>query len=419
MSKSMIKHISSGFAHLHWTVSELTQYVRDLIDSDHYMQDVNVVGELSNVSRPKSGHIYFSLKDSKSVIQCVVWRSIAARSVYLPENGDKVILRGNVSLYQAGGRCQLYVNSIQTIGAGDALLQTEVLKEKLALEGLFDSDKKIQLPEFPLRILIVTSPDAAAYYDMLNVIERRWPIANTQLISTVVQGVEAPQEIVKALDVAKGIGADVILLGRGGGSPDDLIAFNAENVVRAVAEMTIPIVAGIGHETDLTLVDLAADVRAPTPSAAAELATPDYRVVYQQLNIQMERAKDAINSTVKNYSLKVDEMEAMLNAFSPVTIINHARHRLVHTYDLFVVRIRELIVEKRSSANRFVYTLIGLKPTETLNRGYSIVVDSNSDKIIIDGNEVEKGQLLDIVMSKGKIIVEVVDVFLEEEPYDR
>ena len=419
MSKSMIKHISSGFAHLHWTVSELTQYVRDLIDSDHYMQDVNVVGELSNVSRPKSGHIYFSLKDSKSVIQCVVWRSIATRSVYLPENGDKVILRGNVSLYQAGGRCQLYVNSIQTIGAGDTLLQTEVLKEKLALEGLFDSDKKIQLPEFPLRILIVTSPDAAAYYDMLNVIERRWPIANTQLISTVVQGVEAPQEIVKALDVAKGIGADVILLGRGGGSPDDLIAFNAENVVRAVAEMTIPIVAGIGHETDLTLVDLAADVRAPTPSAAAELATPDYRVVYQQLNTQMERAKDAINSTVKNYSLKVDEMEAMLNAFSPVTIINYARHRLVHTHDLFVVRIRELIVEKRSSANRFVYTLIGLKPTETLNRGYSIVVDSNSDKIIIDGNEVEKGQLLDIVMSKGKIIVEVVDVFLEEEPYDR
>ena len=146
MSKSMIKHISSGFAHLHWTVSELTQYVRDLIDSDHYMQDVNVVGELSNVSRPKSGHIYFSLKDSKSVIQCVVWRSIATRSVYLPENGDKVILRGNVSLYQAGGRCQLYVNSIQTIGAGDALLQTEVLKEKLALEGLFDSDKKILLP---------------------------------------------------------------------------------------------------------------------------------------------------------------------------------------------------------------------------------------------------------------------------------
>ena len=410
----MNEMISFGFPSFHWTVSELTQYVRELIDSDNLMQDVSVTGELSNVSRPKSGHIYFALKDSESVIQCVIWRSISSRSVYLPVDGDQVMIQGYVSIYPAGGRYQLYVSAIKLIGTGDLLLQTEMLKDKLDAEGLFDQEKKSKLPEFPITIVIVTSPDAAAYHDMLNVITRRWPIANIKLVPTVVQGPEAPAEIVKALDIADQFVADVILLGRGGGSPDDLIAFNSEDVVRAVASMNTPLVAGIGHETDFTLVDFAADVRAPTPSVAAEISTPDYRVVYQQLNVQMERASEAIVTTIRHNMLKLDEMSTLLRVFSPANIISHERQRLAHIRDLFFISIRDLFISMRSSVNKFEHTLLGLKPIETLNRGYSIVMRPNSDKSLTDSNKVTKGELLDIIMSKGKIIVEVVDVVSKE-----
>lgn len=399
--------MSFRFPGIHWTVSELTNYVRDLFENDHQMHDVAVIGELSNVSRPQSGHLYFSLKDEESTIQCVMWRNVASRLVYFPRDGDRVIAYGNVTIYPSGGRYQLYASAIESAGAGDLLLQTEILKDKLDAEGLFNPDTKVKLPTLPATIAIITSPSAAAYHDMLHVITRRWPIAKVQLVPTSVQGSEAPIEIVDALNAADDLNVDVILLGRGGGDVEDLAAFNSENVVRAIAATTTPLVSGIGHETDFTLADFAADVRAPTPSAAAEMATPDHKSLREKIYGDSERILEAVASKIQMSSMKLDEIDGVLRALSPTNAIQSARQRLDHLSSISVSGIRNNIRAKRLTLEKFDHLLFSLGPDATMDRGYAIVTRVGTTEIISDPNVISKGQLLDVLVAKGKFEVEV------------
>jgi len=410
----MAMQMSFRFPGVHWTVSELTRYVQDLFENDHQMHDVAVIGELSNVSRPRSGHVYFSLKDEGSTIQCVMWRNVASRLVYFPRDGDRVIAYGNVTVYPTGGRYQLYASAIDSAGAGDLLLQTDILKEKLAAEGLFNPDTKVKLPTLPASIALITSPSAAAYHDMLHVIHRRWPIAKVQLVPTSVQGSEAPVEIVNALTIADDLNVDVILLGRGGGDVEDLAAFNSEDVVRAIAATTTPLVSGIGHETDFTLSDFASDVRAPTPSAAAEMATPDQNSLREKIHGDSERILEIIATKIQMSSMKLDEIDGMLRSLSPTNTIQISRQRLDHIRSVYVSDIRNYIGSKRLHLDKLDHLLFSLGPHATLDRGYAIVTKVGTAEIISDSDVISKGQSLDVLVAKGKFEVEVGKIASQE-----
>jgi exodeoxyribonuclease VII large subunit len=265
----------SLFASVQWTVSTLTKYIRDLLETDVPLQDVWVEGEISNLSRPASGHVYFTLKDAGASLRSVMWKTSAARSKLVLQDGMAVDVHGKIGVYEVGGQYQLYVDQIRPVGQGALFQEFQRLKALLEAEGLFESERKRPIPEFPKRIGIITSGTGAAIEDMLNTLRRRLPLVEVIFAPAPVQGDEAPQKLVEAIAALNNLDTkpDVILLARGGGSIEDLWAFNDERVVRAVAGSQVPIICGVGHETDFTLSDFAADMRAPTPTAAAELAT--------------------------------------------------------------------------------------------------------------------------------------------------
>ena len=283
-----------------YTISSLTTYIRTLFEADERLTDVWVQGEISNFTRASSGHWYFTLKDAGSALKSVMWRSQTARQTFTPNHGDAVLAHGYVSVYEASGQYQLYVDALQPAGRGDLHQRFELLKAKLEAEGLFDAEHKRPLPPLPRRIGVVTSPTAAAFQDVLNVLARRYPLAEVILSPTLVQGDDAPPQIVAALEAIQRAGVDVILLVRGGGSLEDLWAFNDERVARAVYASPLPVVSGVGHEIDFTIVDFVADRRAPTPSAAAETITP-YTV-------------DDLAAAVQNYGARLaDEVTAQID----------------------------------------------------------------------------------------------------------
>src|SRR5512136_2978956 len=271
------------------TVGALTRYIREMFEVDYRLQDVWVEGEVSVVSRPSSGHIYFTLKDAAAQIACVMWKSAAPTFGALLVHGGQILAHGKVSVYEPRGSYQLYVDRVQPQGLGDLHAQFELLKARLEAEGLFAPERKRPLPEFPHRIGLVTSPTGAVIRDICNVLARRWPLVEVVLAPTQVQGEDAPPQIVAALDALYRRDdlahiVDVIIVARGGGSLEDLWAFNDERVARKIAESPVPVVSGVGHETDFTIADFVADVRAPTPSAAAELITPDRAEFEAQLD---------------------------------------------------------------------------------------------------------------------------------------
>ena len=255
-----------------WAVSDLTRYLRELLESDERLQDIWVTGEVSNFSRPASGHVYFTIKDSSASLRCVMWRNAVLRQSFIPRDGEAIDVHGSISIYEAGGQYQLYADLFRQ--AGEGALYAEFLRRKALLEaeGLFAPERKRPIPARPKRIGIVTSPTGAALQDMLNTLRRRYPLVEVVLAPTPVQGDEAPLSIIKALqDVVRLADPDVIILARGGGSIEDLWAFNDEKLARAIAASPAPVITGVGHETDFTIADFVADLRAPTPTAAAEL----------------------------------------------------------------------------------------------------------------------------------------------------
>lgn len=392
-----------------WTVSDVNRYIRTALEADYRLKDITVTGELSNVSRPSSGHFYFTLKDSSAQLRCVVWKTHAARLVYRPRDGDRVEAHGAISVYEAGGQYQLYADSIRLSGAGDLFRQFAELKARLEAEGLFDPGRKRPLPSRPRRAAVVTSPTGAALRDMLNVIRRRWPSLEVVLCPTPVQGGDAPPQIVSAIAAANSLKPDLIIIARGGGSIEDLWAFNDEDVVRAIAASASPTISGVGHETDFTLADFAADLRAPTPSAAAELATPDRAELGAGLRGLAGRLADALNSRLREQRWALAGRAAVLRGLSPRAQLSNSRQRLDDLLARTLTAAQHRLQMERQREEGLARQLESLSPLAVLQRGFAVVTRAGTAEVIRSAAAVSPGDRLDVRVSEGKFGVEVVE----------
>lgn len=390
-----------------WTVSELTAYIRELFAIDYRLQDLEVSGEISNFTRARSGHLYFTLKDAGAQIKCVMWRSAAERLFFQPEEGDAVVANGRISVYEAGGVYQLYVEHMQPAGRGNLAVAFEQLKQRLADEGLFEVAHKKPIPLTPRKIGIVTSADAAALRDILNVLNRRYPLVSVLIAPTLVQGADAPPQIARALQWLDGRSdIDTIIVARGGGSIEDLWAFNDERVARAIFAAQHPIITGVGHETDFTIADFVADQRAPTPSAAAELATPDIEEIRPLLQGYAAMLRADLDDLIRQKRWQVQTLARALTHLSPQARLDNTRQRL----DVTSARLdRALTSQLVHVRNRLAVAEVGLtavSPLATLSRGYAIVRHPDG-RLVRAAAEVAAGDGLTIQVADGQFTVEV------------
>jgi exodeoxyribonuclease VII large subunit len=365
-----------------WSVTDLTRHIRELLVSDDLLTDLWVIGEVSNVSRPTSGHVYFTLKDASASLRCVMWRNTAVRQIFLPRDGDAVEVHGAIDVYEAGGVYQLYADAIRPAGEGALFQEFLRLKARLEAEGLFDPGRKRPLPRWPHRIGVITSPTGAALRDILDTLRRRYPVARVILAPTPVQGVEAPAGIVSALqDVNRLAHPDVIILARGGGSIEDLWAFNDERVARAIVASQAPVVTGVGHETDFTIADFAADLRAPTPTAAAELVVPNRLDLLSALSELQGRLDRSVMTLASARRWTLIDRANRLRLYSPASRLRGERQRLddlgrrfgaafAHSFQLSRVRLSGL--EQR---------LGSLNPMAVLGRGFAVVSLPDGDLV--------------------------------------
>jgi exodeoxyribonuclease VII large subunit len=392
-----------------WTVSDLTRYLRELLESDELLQDVWVKGEVSNFSRPASGHLYFTLKDSSASLRCVIWRNAVIRQSFTPRDGDAVEVHGAISVYEMGGQYQLYADLFRPAGEGALYQEFLRVKAMLEAEGLFAPERKRPIPARPTRIGIVTSRTGAALQDMLNTLRRRYPLVVVILAPTPVQGDEAPAGIITALhDLEKIAQPDVIILARGGGSIEDLWAFNDERVARAIAASPIPVITGVGHETDFTIADFVADLRAPTPTAAAELATPnqaDLRLDLAELNDHLNRLLQSGTSELR-WSFK--ELQNQLERNSPLNLIQTNSQRVDELDRRLAATTNHLLQLARIQLISIQQHVAALNPMAVLERGYSIVTNQAGATITHVG-QVAAGDPLNVQVSNGDFDVHVTE----------
>jgi len=391
-------------------VAALTHFVRELFDSNPQLQDVSVEGEVSNLTRSAAGHLYFTLRDAQAALSCVVWRADATVLARQPVNGDQVVAFGSVSVYEQSGRYQLYASSVQLAGLGERLRQLEELKRRLAAEGLFDAARKRALPAMPRHIALVTSPRGAAVSDMRRVLARRWPLALVSLLPTVVQGERAPEEIVAALQAANRKHPDVILLARGGGAIEDLWAFNDERVVRAIVASASPVVTGVGHETDVTLADFAADVRAATPSVAAELATPNQNDVRQRLDRSSARLDALMRTALTQRTAALLDALRILQALSPRAQLRATAARLQGLQLRLQRSLQSRLLLQRAHLHRMQQLLLTLGPGPTLARGYAIVTHAASGIVVRQAQAVQPLAQVRVRLAQGSFTAEVREV---------
>lgn len=390
-----------------WAVGELTTYIRELFDIDYRLQDVQVAGEISNFVRARSGHLYFTLKDERAQLKCVMWRSAAERLRFRPGDGDAVVVRGRVGVYEAGGNYQLYAESLTPAGRGDLALAFEQLKQRLEAEGLFDVAHKQPIPAFPRKIGIVTSADAAALRDILNVLRRRYPLVEVLIAPTLVQGADAPPQIVRALRWLDGRDdLDTILVARGGGSIEDLWAFNDEQVARAIFAARHPIISGVGHETDFTITDFVADLRAPTPSAAAELAVPDVGELRPLVLGGQARLAELMRLQLGQMGWRVQALARSLGHLGPQARLANDRQRL----DVLSGRGARALARRLDRATGRLAVaqarLAAVSPLATLARGYAIVRHADG-RVVRQQQDVVGGDRLAVQVVDGQFTVTV------------
>jgi exodeoxyribonuclease VII large subunit len=392
-----------------YTVTDITRRVRLLFESIPELHDVWVEGELSNISRPASGHVYFTLKDSGAQLRCVMWRNDAARLTFKPTDGMSVEAFGGLGIYEAGGQYQLYVTLLRPAGEGALYAEFMRLKAVLEAEGLFNPDRKRQIPGRPQRIGIVTSPTGAALRDILHTLRRRYPLAEVIFAPTPVQGAEAPTAIVAALQALNSSACpDVILLARGGGSIEDLWAFNDEGVVRAVAASEAPVISGVGHETDFTLVDFVADLRAPTPTAAAELATP---ITLFELNNDLLYLQQTLAAGtwagLERHQQRLADLAVRLRLSSPLKRLLEERQRmddLSHRLDLAQEHTHVLLAARLAGMEK---RLSALNPLAVLQRGYAVVTRASDEQIVTSPAQVQPGDDIHVRLRDGSLAARV------------
>lgn len=434
-------------------VSALNNYIKLLIDDNTFLHKVYLKGEISNFKHHMSGHLYFTLKDEESRINAIMFRNRTIDLKLTPEDGKKVLVEGRVSCYPAQGTYQIYVDKMEEDGLGNLYVLYEELKNKLAKEGLFDSTKKKEIPRYPSRIGIVTAPTGAAIRDILSTIKRRYPICETILFPALVQGKGAAPDIVKQIRTAQDYDIDILIVGRGGGSIEDLWAFNEEIVARAIYESKIPVISAVGHEIDYTISDYVADMRAPTPTGAAEMAVPTIHEVdqllknsslqlnhfihkkIQFLNQQLERLASAyvLKNPTMMYDVKAQKLDYLLeqiNRFikgkleqsenrllsvsssyllkNPLSIYKPQEERLVFYQNQCMQLMKQKLAEKDYALKFTINTLKLVNPLNILDKGYSLVTKEN--KVIMNSKELQKNDEISIKMKKGSVIATVKEV---------
>jgi len=390
------------------TVTQVTGYISGLFEADPLLQDVWVQGEVSNLYQSSAGHVYFTLKDSEAQLRCVVWRTQVAHVEHRPANGDAVLVHGRASVYQAQGSYQLYADEIKHAGAGALAQQLEELKTRLEREGLFATERKRPLPTFPRCIGVVTSPSGAAVRDILHVLKRRFPIAQVIVAPTLVQGADAPPQIVAAIEALNARrDIDVIIAARGGGSLEELWAFNDERVARAVFASRIPVISGVGHETDWTICDWVADVRAPTPSAAAEIAVPDQNDLRQQLEQFDVALRQTMVQLLSRLRVNMEHSHTVLRRFSPRATVDRLRMSLQMQEQRLISQQRHHLELLSRLLSGSVSRIRALSPLATLERGYAVVSLQTTGRIIASVRQARAGVVIDVQVRDGHFGAEV------------
>ncbi len=411
------------------TVSQLTRYIKYKIDNDINLNEVFLKGEISNFKAHSRGHFYFTLKDEGSRINAVMFATSTKKIKFIPTDGMKVLVTGKISVFEANGGYQIYVNDMLEDGVGNLYVAFEQLKKKLELEGLFDQAKKKRIPRIPKRVGVVTAPTGAAIKDIISTIKRRWPLTEILLFPSLVQGEMAASDIVKQIKLSENYNLDTLIVGRGGGSIEDLWPFNEEIVARAIYECNTPVISAVGHEIDFTIADFVADLRAPTPTGAAEMAVPQYSDVVnylEQLNI---RLSSVINNKIKNYQQRLDSIKNR-NIFKNPTTIYQSKdmifdalvERLKYsTINLVNIKEKQLLSVKNSyilknpyqlldrKANKYlqvVSKLETLSPLLTLKRGYTII--KKDGKVVDSAKKLMKNDILEVEFNDGIVKTEVV-----------
>ncbi|MBQ3063571.1 MAG: exodeoxyribonuclease VII large subunit [Clostridia bacterium] len=361
------------------TVTELNDYLKLAFESNPFLADIYVRGEISNfTNHQRTGHFYFSLKDESGTVRAVMFRTYAGRVRFLPENGMKVILHGRVSVFPRDGQYQIYADDMQPDGLGALHLAFEQLKAKLAAEGLFDSARKRQLPLYPTRIGVITSPTGAAVHDIISILTRRYPAAEILLYPALVQGTSAPESLAAGIRFFhEKMPADLLIIGRGGGSTEDLWGFNSEMLARTVAASEIPVISAVGHETDFTICDFVADLRAPTPSAAAELAVPDSGELRIVLDARARQMEAALSAQINLGRRALQALAAARVMRSPLHYVEDRRMALGHTEERLDIAFMQYITKEKSRFAALCGKMDSLNPLAVLSRGYAAVLDDD------------------------------------------
>ena len=389
------------------SVSDVNRYLKDLLAREPLLSGLSVRGEISNFKQYPSGHCYFTLKDANSALKCVMFRSRAQYLRFLPQNGMQVVAGGTISVYERDGVYQLYVDSLMPEGTGDLALAFEQLKKKLSAEGLFDQSRKQPLPAFPKKIGVVTSPAGAVLRDIYRVSKRRWPSAQLVLYPVQVQGEGAAEQIARGIDFfAEEYAVDVIIAGRGGGSMEDLWAFNEEPVVRAIAACPVPLISAVGHETDFTLADFAADVRAATPSQAAELAVPDRAEVKRQVENLTSQLTRQMRREIDLRRQRLDHVLQSRVMRQPHSMLAERRQRLDFLLAGLQNTAKQELQNKSHGLKLLLNRLAAINPAAVLGRGYGIVM--KQDKLVSSINAVEIDDEIQLSLTDGSLKARVL-----------
>ena len=439
--------------HEYITISKINQYIKLMFDSDNALQRVYLKGEISNFKRHTSGHLYLTLKDEESRISAIMFRSAAAHLTFQPEDGMNVLVTGRISVYPAGGNYQIYIDKMEVDGLGNLYVEFEKLKKKLQQDGLFDPAHKKEIPKFPRKIGIVTAPTGAAIKDILSTIQRRFPLCETILFPALVQGVSAASDVARKIEIANTYDIDVLIVGRGGGSIEDLWAFNEEIVARAIYNSHIPVISAVGHEVDITIADFVADRRAPTPTGAAEMAVPTVSevknifalkkntlssIIKEKLTVASQELKKVKSSYIlKNpmtlYEMKMQKLDALTDALNKdmTNYITQKKLELQSYQKSFVLqnplnsytkyfkdlennqkvlknKIEQILEKKTSDLQYVIQTLRLVNPLNILDKGFSLV--KKDGHIIKSSQEIKEKDLLDIRLHQGELKVEVKEI---------
>ncbi len=392
-----------------YSVGQVNTYIKNIFAQDFMLNRISIKGEVSNCKYHTSGHIYFTLKDAAGTISAIMFAGNRRGLKFTMKEGDKVIVTGSVEVYERDGKYQLYAREIELDGEGNLYLKFEALKQELEEMGMFAPEYKKSIPRYARRIGVVTAPTGAAVQDIRNIATRRNPYVQLILYPALVQGEGAVASIVNGIRALDQLGVDVMIVGRGGGSIEDLWAFNEEEVARAIFECETPIISAVGHETDTTIADFVADLRAPTPSAAAELAVFDYRLVEEQLRGYQSQMERSLYQKIETARMRLSHIQTKLRYLSPENKLRENRKYAVDLEERMRLRMEQLMEQKRHKLALLSGQLEGLSPAKKLSQGYSYVADVNG-KAVTDAARVQENDILDVHLYKGSLKAVVTEI---------